>query len=146
MMDLALPPFDYKVKKQSGSILIFDCIRKKYVVLTPEEWVRQHVIHYLIEQKKVPATLIAVEREISLYGLRRRFDIVVFDRAGQTWVLVECKAPSVMLTRQVFDQAFRYNITLEAPYVAVTNGLVHYCGEIDAMHGFVFLKDFPCFV
>lgn len=146
MVELSFPPFDYKVKKQSGSLLIFDCIRKKYVVLTPEEWVRQHVIHYLLKAKEVPASLIAVEREIALYGLRRRFDVVVFDRQAKPWLLVECKAPTVMLTRQVFDQAFRYNLTLEAPYVAITNGIKHFCGEIDPARGFVFLDDFPHFL
>lgn len=145
MAELSLPAFEYKVKRQSGAVMIFDVIRKKYVILTPEEWVRQHVIHYLIEVKEVPAALIAVEREIELYGLRRRFDVVAFDRQGDPWLLVECKAPSVTLTRQVFDQAFRYNITLEAPYVAITNGIVHYCGKINPETGFTFLDDFPAF-
>ncbi|MDE5611863.1 MAG: type I restriction enzyme HsdR N-terminal domain-containing protein, partial [Odoribacter sp.] len=137
---------DYKVKKQSGAVMIFDVIRKKYVVLTPEEWVRQHVVHYLMEVKNVPTALLAIEREIDLYGLRRRFDVVAFDREGKPWLLVECKAPTVPLTRQVFDQAFRYNMTLEAPYVAITNGVKHYCGRIDPAQGFVFLEDFPSFV
>lgn len=145
MLELTLPAFEYKVKRHSGMVMIFDVIRKKYVVLTPEEWVRQHVIHYLAGAKKVPAALIAVEREIDLYGLRKRFDVVVFDREGNPWLLVECKAPSVPLTRQVFDQAFRYNMTLEAPYVAVTNGVQHYCGRIDPARGFVFMGDFPEF-
>jgi hypothetical protein len=143
MLTLSLPKFDYKVKKQSGSTMIYDVIRKKYVILSPEEWVRQHLIHYLMESKGIPATLIAVEREIQLYGLRRRFDVVVFDREGKPWLLVECKSPTVPLTRQVFDQAFRYNITLEAPYVAITNGVKHYCGKIDSQNGFLFLEDFP---
>lgn len=143
MLELSLPAFEYKVKKQGGTVLIFDVVRKKYVVLTPEEWVRQHVVHYLLEVKSYPIALVAVEREIDLYGLRRRFDVVVFDRKGEPWLLVECKAPSVQLTRQVFDQAFRYNITLAAPYVAITNGVTHYCGKINPTHGFSFLSDFP---
>lgn len=146
MLELTLPAFDYKVKKQSGAVMIFDVIRKKYVVLTPEEWVRQHVVHYLTEVKNVPVALLAIEREIDLYGLRRRFDVVAFDREGKPWLLVECKAPTVPLTRQVFDQAFRYNMTLEAPYVAITNGVKHYCGRIDPARGFVFLEDFPAFL
>lgn len=144
-MELSLPPFEYKVKKQGGNVLIFDILRKKFVVLTPEEWVRQHLVHYLIDVKGYPPALIAVEREIELYGLPRRFDVVVFDRSGTPWLLVECKAPSVPLRRQVFDQAFRYNITLSAPYVAVTNGVTHFCGKIDTKRGFVFLNDFPDF-
>lgn len=145
MVELALPAFEYKVKKQNGAVMIFDFIRKKYVALTPEEWVRQHVVHYLVEVKGYPPALVAVEREIDLYGLRRRFDIVVFDRKGNPWLVVECKAPSVELTQKVFDQAFRYNITLAAPYVAVTNGIKHYCGEVNPRRGFVFLGDFPPF-
>ena len=116
MLELALPAFNYKVKRQSGALMIFDIIRKKFVILTPEEWVRQHVIHYLVESKNYPVALIAVEREIDLYGLRRRFDVVAFDRKGKPWLIIECKAPSVQLDQKVFDQAFRYNITLTAPY------------------------------
>lgn len=146
MLELSLPAFEYKVKKQGGVVMIFDVIRKKYVVLTPEEWVRQHVLHYLMEVKNYPSALVAVEREIDLYGLRRRFDVVVFDRNGEPWLLIECKAPTVELTRQVFDQVFRYNITLAAPYVAVTNGVIHYCGKINPACGFSFLSDFPEYV
>lgn len=145
MENLIFPPFDYQVKKQGGVVLIYDVIRKKYVVLTPEEWVRQHLVHYLLEVKGCPPALVAVERTIDLYGLSRRFDVAVFDRSGKPWLLVECKAPSVPLVRQVFDQAFRYNITLAAPYVAVTNGVRHFCGRIDSQRGFVFLNDFPHF-
>ena len=134
MLELALPAFDYKVKRQSGALMIFDIIRKKFVVLTPEEWVRQHVIHYLVESKNYPVALIAVEREIDLYGLRRRFDVVAFDREGKPWLIIECKAPSVQLDQKVFDQAFRYNITLTAPYVAITNGIKHYCGNIHSKY------------
>lgn len=145
MLELSLPAFDYKVKKKGETVMIFDVIRKKFVVLTPEEWVRQHVVHYLIEKRNYPFALVAVEREIDLYGLRRRFDIVVFGRDGNPYLLIECKAPSVDLTRQVFDQAFRYNITLAAPYVAITNGMKHYCGKINQATGFTFLSDFPDF-
>ena len=97
MLELALPAFNYKVKRQSGALMIFDIIRKKFVILTPEEWVRQHVIHYLVESKNYPVALIAVERDIDLYGLRRRVDVVAFDREGKPWLIIECKAPSVQL-------------------------------------------------
>lgn len=143
MLELTLPAFDYKVRKTSGTVLIFDVIRKKYVVLTPEEWVRQHVIHYLAEHKHYPLSLIAVEREIPLYGMRRRFDLVCYDREGNPYLLIECKAPAIELNQKVFDQAFRYNLTLAAPYVAITNGIRHFCGKIDTHRGFVFLEDFP---
>ena len=131
METLSLPPFDYKVKKQSGICLIFDIIRKKYVVLTPEEWVRQHVVHYLIGHKGYAPAAIAVERAVDLYGMSRRFDIVAFGKDGAPRLLIECKAPS------------RYNIVLSAPYVAVTNGILHYCGKVDRSAGFLFLDDFP---
>ncbi|MEG0794959.1 MAG: type I restriction enzyme HsdR N-terminal domain-containing protein [Odoribacter sp.] len=145
MMDLTLPAFDYKVKKQSGTTMVFDIIRKKYVVITPEEWVRQHLIHYLVHSKNCPTSLIGVEREINLYGLRRRFDLVVYARDGQPWLVVECKSPSVPLTQKVFDQVFRYNMTLDASYVAVTNGIQHYCGRISLDRGFTLIEDFPSF-
>ena len=145
MLELSLPSFEYKVKKQNGALMIFDIIRKKYVVLTPEEWVRQHVVHFLTGVKNYPVALLAVEREIDLYGLRRRFDVVVFDRKGLPWLLVECKAPTVGLNRQVFDQAFRYNMVLAVPYVAITNGITHYCGKIDIKKGLVLERDFPEF-
>jgi type I restriction enzyme R protein len=145
MLELSLPGFDYKVKKQNGTVMIFDIVRKKYVVLTPEEWVRQHVVHYLVEKKGYAISRVAVEREIELYGLKRRFDIVVFDRSGNPWLLVECKAPAVALTQKVFDQVFRYNLTLAAPYVAITNGVCHFCGYMNQENDFCFLDDFPEF-
>lgn len=145
MLELSLPGFDYKVKKQNGTVMIFDIVRKKYVVLTPEEWVRQHVVHYLVEKKGYAISRVAVEREIELYGLKRRFDIVVFDRSGNPWLLVECKAPAVALTQKVFDQVFRYNLTLAAPYVAITNGVRHFCGYMNQENDFCFLDDFPEF-
>ena len=141
MLELSLPGFDYKVKKQNGTVMIFDIVRKKYVVLTPEEWVRQHVVHYLVEKKGYAISRVAVEREIELYGLKRRFDIVVFDRSGNPWLLVECKAPAVALTQKVFDQVFRYNLTLAAPYVAITNGVRHFCGYMNQENDFCFLDD-----
>lgn len=144
-MELTLPPFDYKVKKQQGEIIIFDIIRKKYVVLTPEEWVRQHMIHYLIEQLHYPASLIAVEKEIDLYGLKRRFDLVCYDRQAQPYLIVECKAPTISLSQSVFDQVFRYNLILAARYVAVTNGIVHYCGYMNKEKRFTFLPQIPEF-
>ena len=110
MKSLNLPPFEYKVKKQNGQVWIFDSIRKRYVVLTPEEWVRQHFIHFLIERKGYPAQLIAVEKEIQVCGMKRRFDIVCYDRQATPYLIVECKAPSVSLSQVVFDQAFQYNL------------------------------------
>ena len=106
MLELSLPGFDYKVKNQNGTVMIFDIVRKKYVVLTPEEWVRQHVVHYLVEKKGYAISRVAVEREIELYGLKRRFDIVVFDRSGNPWLLVECKAPLWHLPKKCSTRCF----------------------------------------
>lgn len=126
-MELTLPAFDYNVKKQDDALWIFDIIRKKYVKLTPEEWVRQHVIHYLVEHRSYPAPLIAVEKEIDLYGLKKRFDLVCYDRCSEPFLIIECKAPEVALSQAVFDQVFGYNLILAAKYVMITNGISHCC-------------------
>lgn len=142
-MELSLPSFDYKVEKRGGVLFIYDIIRKKYVTLTPEEWVRQHFIHYLIRVKHYPPALIAVEKEIGLYGLKRRFDLVCYDREGKPYLIVECKAASVVLSQSVFDQVFGYNLIMAAPYVAVTNGIQHFCGHLDTEKQFRFLAEIP---
>lgn len=142
-MELSLPGFDYKVQKQNGMMMIYDIIRKKYVALTPEEWVRQHVIHYLIEQRDYPAALIAVEKAIDLYGLRRRFDVVCFDRRGEPYLIIECKAPTVGLSQKVFDQVFGYNLVMAARYIAVTNGIAHYCACMDEARQLCVQSGFP---
>lgn len=145
MLTLTLPAFDYKIRKQNGTVMIFDVIRKKYVTLTPEEWVRQHLIHYLVREKGYPQSLIAVEKEINLYGLKRRFDVVCYNRQSEPYLIVECKAPAIALSQQVFDQVFRYNLVMAAPYVAITNGIKHFCGSLSADKTFSFLSDFPSF-
>ncbi|MDR2130083.1 MAG: type I restriction enzyme HsdR N-terminal domain-containing protein [Odoribacteraceae bacterium] len=127
---LDFPAFDYRVKKIDGRLYIFDRTRKRYVMLTPEEWVRQHLIRFLADHRGYPETLIAVEQEIEVCGLRKRFDVVCHDRRGVPYLIVECKAPDVPLTRATFDQVFRYNLSVEARLVAITNGRVHLCGEV----------------
>ncbi|MCC8174552.1 MAG: type I restriction enzyme HsdR N-terminal domain-containing protein [Odoribacter sp.] len=144
-MELNLPSFEYKVKKENGQMLIFDVIRKKYVIITPEEWVRQHFVHYLVNHKKYPLTLMAVEKEIDLYGLKRRFDIVCFDRKATPFLIVECKAPSVSVCQKVFEQAFNYNVCLQAKYVVIINGIKHFCGYIEHEKGFCLLNNIPEF-
>lgn len=145
MENLSLPPFEYKVKKQNDQVWIFDMIRKRYVVLTPEEWVRQHFIHFLVDHKHYPAKLIAVEKEVVVCGLKRRFDIVCYDRQANPYLIVECKAPSVSLSQIVFDQAFQYNRSIAARFVAITNGCVHYCGEVFENSSFRFVPEIPVF-
>jgi hypothetical protein len=124
---LNFPPYEPHTKAKGKRTLIFDGIRKKYVALTPEEWVRQHLIHYLIMQKKYPATLISIEMPLKYAGLDKRSDVLVHDRNGQPLMLAECKAPEVIITQKVIEQIAVYNLAIQAPYLMVTNGLQHYC-------------------
>lgn len=130
-MPLNLPPFEYKLKKAEGKLWIFDIIRKKYVVLMPEEWVRQHFVHYLTASLNYPRTLIRIEGGLTFNQRKKRSDIVVYDREGAAWMVVECKSPEIALTEETLFQASVYNSTLRARYVVVTNGLVHLFAEVD---------------
>jgi len=112
----------FKTRQQNGKTEIWDPIRKSWVCLTPEEWVRQNFIHHIIEVKKYPATLIAIEKEIKLYELCKRFDIVVYDRNTKPWMIVECKSENEILSEKTLEQALRYNLIIQAPYIVVTNG------------------------
>ena len=114
------PPF--KTRQQNGKTEIWDNLRKRWIYLTPEEWVRQNFIHHIIEVKKYPPTLIAIEREIKLYELRKRFDIVVYDRSTKPWMIVECKNENEVLSEKTLEQALRYNLVIQALYLVVTNG------------------------
>jgi hypothetical protein len=128
---LNLPSYPFKIKQEDGSIFIFDEIRKKFLVLTPEEWVRQHFVQYLILEKNYPKTSIRLEGGLKLNSLQKRSDIVVFNFWGEKILLVECKAPSVKIRQDAFDQISRYNIIHKVPLLAVSNGLQHYYCEID---------------
>ena len=129
MHRLNLPSFDYKLKKAEGKVWIFDIIRKKYIVLTPEEWVRQHFLHYLFNDLHYPKALTKVEGGLTYNTLSKRSDIVVFDRDAKPWILIECKAPEVKLSENMLHQASTYNATLKARYLTITNGLAHLCAE-----------------
>ena len=125
---------------------IFDIIRKKFVVLNPEEWVRQHVIHWLILNKKYPASLINVEKQLSVNKMKKRYDLVVFQPDGQIDLLVECKAYSQSITQEVFDQIARYNLEIKANYLMLTNGLQHYYCKLDTeQEKYVFMEQIPDF-
>jgi len=124
---LNFPAIEARTKTEGKRILIFDSIRRKYVVLTPEEWVRQHLIHYLIVEKDYPAMLISVETPLEYARVDKRSDVLVSDRNGNPLMLAECKAPDVALTQKVFEQIAIYNLTLKAPSLMITNGLQHYC-------------------
>ena len=146
MQKLNLPEFKPTLKKEEGKIWIFDMIRKKYFVLTPEEWVRQHFIHYLIAELKYPKSLFRIESSLTYNKLQKRSDILVFNRDAKPWMLIECKSPDIKLSQKAFNQVAVYNMTVNAKFVAVTNGLVHYCCEA-AKEGeqAIFLESFPVF-
>ncbi len=131
MQQLNLPAFDYKLREQEGKKYIFDVVRKKYLVLTPEEWVRQHFIHFLIEHYQYPKSLITVEDSHKVNKMQKRSDVVVYDTDGNVFLLVECKAPSVALTQKGMDQLSTYNQKYRASYLALTNGLKLYVCKMD---------------
>jgi len=144
MLELNLPPFDKKITKKDDKAFILDVIRRQYVALTPEEWVRQHFVHFLIEHKGYPQSLMANEVQLKLNGMSRRCDTVVYDRALRPRVIIEYKAPSVSITQRVFEQICRYNIVLQVDYLIVSNGLAHYCCKVDyANRSYTFVEDIP---
>ena len=144
LQPLNLPPYPFKITDQSGTLFIFDEIRKKELVLTPEEWVRQHFVQYLILQKKYPKTLIKLEGGHKLHGQPKRSDIVVYNKDGEKILLVECKAPSVPIDQNVFDQVARYNMVHRVQLLAVTNGLQHYYCRINfETSSYQFVEELP---
>jgi type I site-specific restriction endonuclease len=143
-MQLNLPAFEQKIKNSEKGKTIFDPVRAKYVALTPEEWVRQNFLQYLIQVKKTPQSLIRVEMSLELNGLAKRSDIVVHNRQGTPLLAVECKAPTVKITQAVFEQLARYNLQLNVPYLAVTNGLTHFfCKFSETEKQYLFLETIP---
>ncbi len=147
MISLNLPPFDIKLAVQNGRQSVFDFLRRRYVALTPEEWVRQHFTHFLVEHKGYPAALLANEVSLNVGGANRRCDTVLYRReGGKPRVIVEYKAPDIAITQQVFNQISSYNSVLRADYLIVSNGLAHYCCHIDyARQTFSYLPDIPAY-
>jgi len=129
MHPLNLPSFDHQLKKEDGVFFIFDIIRKKHIVLTPEEWVRQHFVHYLIDELRYPKSLIKVEGGLVVNQLQKRSDVVVFNREGTPWMVIECKAPDQPIKESTLKQASAYNAKLKARYLVVTNGMKHFVFE-----------------
>ena len=127
MESLNLPTYSFSLKSEEGRFWIFDPVRRKYVLLTPEEWVRQNFLQYLVQEKDFPASLMAIEREFNFNRMKKRTDILVHNRQGEPVFLVECKAPAVPVTREVFDQIGLYNLNYNVPWLVVTNGMKHYC-------------------
>ncbi|HZW76911.1 MAG TPA: type I restriction enzyme HsdR N-terminal domain-containing protein [Flavobacteriaceae bacterium] len=144
MQQLNFPTYPFRVKNSENRNFIFDSIRKKFIVLTPEEWVRQHTVQYLIQEKNYPTGLINVERQLLLNNIPKRYDVVVYNSDGSVWMIVECKAPQVQITQDTFDQIARYNMALNSRFLLVTNGLHHYSCRMDYEENkYVFLKDIP---
>lgn len=144
MEALNLPNYPFKIKSIKGRKQIFDPIRKRWLVLTPEEWVRQHFVQFLIQEFTYPSSLIGIEARLSLYKTEKRADIVVHDKAGAPWMVVECKRTKVKIDQAVFDQAFRYNLELKAAYIVVTNGLDTYVAKTNFEAGtYNLLQSFP---
>jgi type I site-specific restriction endonuclease len=143
-IELNLPEYPFRITENESQYYIFDEIRKKHLVLTPEEWVRQHFIQFLIKDKKFPKSLIQIEAGLTLNSLQKRTDIVVFNTRGERILVVECKAPSIKISQAVFDQAARYNSVHKAGWLSVTNGLKHCYAKIDHASGtFAFVQELP---
>lgn len=146
MQKLNLPSFNFRIKTEAEKNYIFDPVRKKFVWLTPEEWVRQHFIQFLIQDKKYPQSLMVLEKQILLNGKVFRFDLLVYRRNGHPLLIAEFKAPQVKITQDTFDQVVRYNMALKVELVIVSNGLKHYVCAIDYSTGsYSFLKEVPIF-
>lgn len=146
MENLNLPSYEYKLKKVDEKIYIYDILRRKYIVLTPEEWVRQHFIHFLINQYKYPKALIKLESGLNYNNVQKRTDIQVFNRDGKLMMIVECKAPYIELDQSVFRQAATYNQVLKADYLTITNGMLFHCCKTNwENRSLEFMEDLPLF-
>ena len=147
MQELQFPKFQFRFKSNENKVSIFDDIRKKFIVLQPEEWVRQHCVQYLIHYKNYPKSLINIEKEIKINGLTKRYDIVVFKPNGKIQLIVECKSYKIKINQTTFDQIARYNLSLNADYLMVTNGINHYYCIMDIKkERYTFLKDIPSYL
>tara|TARA_B100000768_G_C11230747_1_gene354935 strand:- start:491 stop:934 length:444 start_codon:yes stop_codon:yes gene_type:complete len=146
MQKLNLPTYNFKIKSNENKTLIFDIIRKKYMVLTPEEWVRQHFIAFLIEEKKYPTSLIAVEKQLTINNRKKRTDVLIFNADGKPDIIVECKAPNIKINQDTFDQIAKYNLKLKANFLIITNGLEHFYCKMDFKNEtYIFLKEIPSY-
>lgn len=144
MQKLNFPTYSFRFKNSENKISIFDEIRKKFVILQPEEWVRQHCVHYLMTEKKYPKSLINVEKELIINNLKKRYDIVVFNPDGSIHLIVECKSAKININQDTFDQIARYNLSVNATFLMVTNGINHYYCQMDfEKEAYSFLKDIP---
>lgn len=147
MEKLNLPSYEFKIERENDKLRIWDGLRKKFISLTPEEWVRQNFIRYLINEKKFPAGLMAVEKKITVNGRPRRFDALVYSKSMEPLVILEFKSPDVKINNEVFEQIAMYNISCKVNYLIVSNGLVHYCCRLDSGNSsYFYLKDIPDYI
>lgn len=146
MVPLNLPPFPIKLRQQDGRTLVLDRLRRRYVALTPEEWVRQHFVNFLIAHKGYPKGLLVNEKELRLGEKRLRADTLLYNRELQPQMIIEYKAPEIRLTQRVFDQITAYNLLLRVDYLVVSNGLQHICCRVDhERRCCTFLPEVPCY-
>ncbi|MCA6423128.1 MAG: type I restriction enzyme HsdR N-terminal domain-containing protein [Flavobacterium sp.] len=146
MQQLNFPSYNFRFKNSENKVSIFDDIRKKFIILTPEEWVRQHTVQFLLKEKNYPKSYLNVEKLIKLNDINKRYDIVVFKPNGELFLLIECKSPDVKITQETFDQIARYNLKLNAQFLMVTNGLNHYFCQMDfEKETYIFLEELPFF-
>ncbi len=144
MLQLNLPEYNFRIKKMNEKPFIFDSQRKRYVTLTPEEWVRQHFIRFLIEEKGFPSAYIAVEKQLNLNGMKKRCDAIIYNQEAFPTVIIELKAPSVPISQSTFDQVAVYNSKLKVDFFMISNGIEHYCCRVDVENArFVFLPEIP---
>ncbi|MEY5069427.1 MAG: hypothetical protein RLZ47_1289 [Bacteroidota bacterium] len=143
---LNLPVYPLRLKDEAGQRFVFDVVRKKFLILTPEEWVRQHLVHFLVREKQFPKSLIQLEGGLKYNGLQKRSDILIYNQQGEKLLLAECKAPSVKITQDVFDQIARYNFVHRVQWLLVSNGMEHYCCKLDwEKESYQFLPELPLF-
>lgn len=142
MMNIPYPEPAFRIRQEVGKDFIFDSLRKKWLLLTPEEWVRQNFLQYLLQVKKYPASLVAIEKAIALGELKKRFDILVYDKNHHPWMMVECKAASVKLDEKVLEQILRYNMSVPVEFIVITNGATTY-GWHKLARGLELLEELP---
>ena len=146
MQQLNFKQYSFRFKSRENKPLIFDVVRKKFLVLTPEEWVRQNTLQYLIHELHIPLSLINVEKQIKVYDTIKRYDIVAYNTDGSIHLIVECKAPKIKITQDTFDQIARYNFALKGTFLMVTNGLAHYYCQMDfEKEHYSFLETLPVY-
>jgi len=144
MLQLNLPEFNFRIKKQNEKLVIFDTQRKRYVSLTPEEWVRQHFIQFLIQVKGYPAALIAIEKQLKMNGMKKRCDAILYNEHALPFLIIELKAPNVPITQATFDQVAVYNAKLRVDFFMISNGIEHYCCRVDTENArYEYLPDIP---